>query len=135
MDGELKQLVRVRAEHRCEYCHIPQKFFIQLFQIEHIVARSHGGTDEADNLALACRLCNLHKGPNLSGIDPESKVLTRLFNPRTDRWSDYFRFGRNGDIIGLSEIGRTTAFVLNMNAKRRVELRLAIVSRQNEAFQ
>lgn len=135
MDDELKRRVRVRAEHRCEYCHIPQQFFIQLFHIEHIVARSHGGTDKAENLALACRLYNLHKGPNLSGIDPDSQVLTRLFNPRKDTWSEHFRFGRNGDIVGLSEIGRTTVFVLNMNAERRVELRLAIVSRQNETFQ
>ena len=29
-----------------------------------------GSLDEVDNLALACHRCNLHKGPNLSGIDP-----------------------------------------------------------------
>ena len=30
--------------------------------IEHIVPRSHGGTDDLDNLALACAACNSTKG-------------------------------------------------------------------------
>jgi len=33
-----------------------------------------------ENLAFACYHCNLHKGPNLSGIDQESGALVRLFN-------------------------------------------------------
>jgi len=32
----------------------------------------HGGFDDLDNLALACIDCNLHKGPNLTVIDPET---------------------------------------------------------------
>lgn len=128
MDAELRERVRIRANHRCEYCHIEERFFTQLFQIEHIVARSHGGGDEPKNLALACRLCNLHKGPNLSGIDPQTNELTRLFNPRDDSWGTHFRIELDGEITGLTDIGRTTVRVLNMNTARRIDLRRAIAS-------
>ena len=128
MDAEVRERVRSRANHRCEYCRIEERFFTQLFQIEHIVARSHGGSDEPKNLALACRLCNLHKGPNLSGIDPKTNELTRLFDPRDDSWDAHFHLELDGKIFGLTDIGRTTVRVLNMNAARRMELRKAIAS-------
>ncbi len=128
MDHKLRDLVRNRAGHHCEYCQLPQRFFQQLFQIEHIVARSHGGADGSENLALACPRCNLHKGPNLSGIDPDTNTLNRLFNPRTDDWTEHFSSSHDGTLLGLSEIGRTTVRVLAMNAERRVKLRRAIAA-------
>jgi hypothetical protein len=45
-----------------------------------VAQQHHGGSDEV-NLALACHFCNRHKGPNLTGIDPTTGELTRLFNP------------------------------------------------------
>ena len=125
MDDEISQFVRTRATHRCEYCQVPEKYYTELFQIEHVVARYHGGGDELGNLALACRHCNLHKGTNLSGLDPTTSELTRLFNPRNDSWEEHFCIER-GVIRGLTAIGRATAYVLNMNAERRIELRLAL---------
>lgn len=70
MDAATVQLVRQRAGNRCEYCLLPQEFSGLRFHVEHIVARQHRGTDDADNLALACPECNCHKGTNLSGVDP-----------------------------------------------------------------
>src|SRR5678816_1484385 len=64
--------------------------FNNLFQLEHITARQHGGLSELDNLALACRPCNQKKGPNLAGIDPLTKKLTPLYNPRTHSWTEHF---------------------------------------------
>ncbi len=126
MDDASREFVRTRAGGLCEYCHIPQRLFAQLFQVEHIIARSHDGEDDLDNTALACRRCNLYKGPNLSGIDPLTKELTRLFHPRHDRWTEHFVQQPSGELIGLTNIGRTTIAVLAMNAGRRVELRRAI---------
>jgi HNH endonuclease len=83
MDERLRQTVRERADHRCEYCYLPQNaepFFA--YHVEHIVARQHGGTDDNENLALACYHGNAHKGPNLSGLDPETGALVRLFHPK-----------------------------------------------------
>lgn len=70
-----------------------QEFDELPLQIEHIVAKKHHGSDDFDDLALACFACNNHKGPNLCGIDPESGEMTRLFHPRTDDWSAEFELG------------------------------------------
>ncbi|HXI73639.1 MAG TPA: HNH endonuclease [Verrucomicrobiae bacterium] len=84
--------------------------------------RQHGGKDSADNLALACHHCNLHKGTNLSGLDPQTRKLTRLFHPRFDDWDEHFK-NRDGEIAGLSATGRTTAALLRMNEDGRLQLR------------
>ena len=93
--------------------------------MEHITARQHGGGDVPENLALACHHCNLHKGPNLSGLDPQTGELTRLFNPRLDDWNEHFA-ARGGEVIGLSTIGRTTVILLKMNEDGRLQLRAGV---------
>ena len=67
------------------------------FHVEHIVARKHGGSDDENNLAWSCIFCNLYKGPNLASLDPDTGELTRLFNPRQDRWEDHFWLDRRGE--------------------------------------
>lgn len=128
MDDALKQFVRERAEFRCEYCRVHQRYYPDyMFHVEHVVARQHLGSDEADNLALACHLCNNKKGPNLSGIDQDTGRLTRLFHPRHDNWNEHFRLNADGTINGLTGIGRTTVHVLGMNTDIRVQIRHQIL--------
>jgi hypothetical protein len=79
--------------------------------VEHVVAKQHGGSDDIDNLALACHRCNLQKGPNLTGIDPVTAAVAPLFHPRRDRWADHFRM-RAVRIEGVSARGRATVQVL-----------------------
>jgi hypothetical protein len=122
MDAELRQFVRLRAGNRCEYCRLPQHAIDGVLQIEHIIARQHGGTDEPSNLALACDQCNLHKGPNLSAIDPESSQIVQLFDPRRQMWDEHFYF-LSAEIAGRTTAGRATARLLNMNSRVRVKLR------------
>ena len=126
MDAELREVVVARSNGRCEYCGMHQRFFSEFFQIEHIVALQHRGETVHANLAVACARCNRHKGPNISGIDPVHETMTRLFNPRIDIWEEHFSQDFRGSINGLTDIGRTTVYVLDMNAPRRVELRAAI---------
>jgi hypothetical protein len=122
MDAATSQLVRQRAGNRCEYCRLPQELSGLRFHIEHIIARQHGGTDNPDNLALACPECNFHKGTNLSSIDPDTSKITTLFNPRRDRWDE--NFSREGaNIIGKTPVGRTTAWLFEMNSGDRLRLR------------
>lgn len=129
IDAALRNLVRQRAGNRCEYCGIWQEHVpFALFHIEHIVPKKHGGDDDPSNLALACHHCNLHKGPNLTGIDPESGNITPLFHPRNERWEMHFEL-QDETIIGLSLVGRTTIQVLNMNAAERVQLRAELKAR------
>ena len=118
-----RRLVRERARGRCEYCRMAEAWEPYFsYHVEHIMALQHGGSDAVGNLAFACNHCNLIKGPNLTSIDPDSGKVTPLFNPRTDSWDEHFR--RNGEhILGLTAIGRTTVFLLQMNAPHRVELR------------
>src|SRR5437764_4748790 len=108
MDPRLREIVRTRAGNACEYCRIPQAATPLIpFHIEHIVSKQHGGTDDASGLALACDRCNAYKGPNLTSIDPETRSLVALFNPRRDVWSNHFVV-RSGKILGLTATGRST---------------------------
>ena len=79
--------VRRTAQDRCEYCRLPEAASGLRHQIDHVIARQHGDATEAGNLALSCVHCNLHKGPNSTGLDPATGELTRLFHPRRDLWS------------------------------------------------
>jgi hypothetical protein len=128
MDETTRELVRRRAGQRCEYCRLHEEDDpLFAFHIEHIIARQHGGTDSLSNLALACHQDNLHKGPNLTGIDPITKKLTRLFNPRRHKWSRHFCW--DGPIlVGRTAIGRTTIAVLGMNLPHRITLREALMA-------
>lgn len=120
----LKQAVRARALDRCEYCLMRQAWeAFYPYHVEHIIAQQHRGPGELANLALACRHCNLLKGPNLTSLDPDSDHLVRLFHPREQLWSDHFRM-EAGYILGLTSVGRTTVFLLEMNAPHRLELRM-----------
>ncbi len=93
--------------------------------IDHIVARQHGGSSAIENLALCCGRCNLYKGPNIAGIDAKTRQITRLFNPRLDIWTEHFR--KDGAlIVGVSDVGRTTANLLVFNLPVRVAARRAL---------
>lgn len=92
------------------------------FHIEHILPKQHGGASVPENLALSCPSCNLRKGPNLTGIDPDSGEVCRLFHPRQDRWPDHFR-NEGALVLGISAIGRTTAWLLAMNSEEQASLR------------
>ncbi len=125
MDERTRMLVRQRAGDQCEYCGLAQaQSPVAKFQIEHIIPRKHGGGDDLANLALACIDCNLHKGANLTGIDPETGSIAAIFNPRNQRWADHFVW-KGVFLFGKTAIGRTTIRVLEINAEDRVQTRLA----------
>jgi len=123
MTKSLRQFVRERAGSRCEYCHLPD-FAAQAsaFHVEHIVARQHGGADSPDNRCWSCHRCNLHKGPNLSGRDPLTDQVVRLFDPRRQSWQRHFEW-RGAILVGRTQIGRATIAVLDINNPQHVELR------------
>lgn len=111
-----------RASDKCEYCRIAQQFYPAPFQIDHVIARQHGGKTVLPNLALSCLHCNSHKGPNIAGLDPLRRRLTALFNPRRHKWGRHFRFS-GVLLMGRTAIGRTTIAVLNMNGTFLMHLR------------
>ena len=127
MDAALERLVRQRADGRCEYCCLPQAGTRAPLEIDHVIARKHRGRTVAHNLAVSCWYCNVHKGSNLSGSDPATGKLTRLYHPRRHKWNYHFRF--DGSIlIGRTAIGRTTIEVLRMNHPQLVAIREILMS-------
>lgn len=128
MNAATRKLVRLRAEGRCEYCRLPQSAqpFV-IFHIEHIIAKQHGGSDDPENLCVACDRCNFHKGTNLSGVDLDTGNVERLFDPRRQAWAEHFEL-KGPVILGKTPCGRATAAVLAMNEEARVELRAAIIA-------
>ena len=123
MDAATRKSVRIRAANRCEYCLLHQdQSPLATLQIEHIVPKKHGGTDDLENLAIACIDCNLAKSSNIAGYDPDTSLMTRLFNPRNDHWDDHFEI-QGAYILGKTPIGRTTVHVLNMNSEEQLALR------------
>lgn len=84
-------------------------------EIEHIIPLVLGGSDDESNLWLSCPICNRHKAGRISGVDPKTGTVASLFNPRTQRWSEHFRWSDDGiRIIGISPTGRATVDVLHL---------------------
>ena len=94
---------------------------------DHVVAAKHGGATEAPNLALACFDCNRHKGSDLASLDPETGLLTSLFNPRLDDWPTHFA-SEGGVIIPRTPSARVTVRLLRLNLPVRAEVREELVS-------
>ena len=113
---ELERRIRSTARNRCGYCLSPQHLVMARLEIEHIVPLSKGGSNEESNLWLACPICNRHKSDKTTGIDPDSGEVVLLFNPRTQVWSEHFRWSEDGiSIVGKTPIGRATVKVLQLS--------------------
>jgi len=127
MDESLAQEVRQRADHACEYCRMPQALYPTVpFPIDHVIARQHGGPTVLSNLALSCLHCNSHKGPNIAGLDRQTKKLTKLFNPRRHQWQRHFRWD-GPYLVARTAVGRVTIAVLALNAAEVIEVRHALI--------
>jgi 5-methylcytosine-specific restriction endonuclease McrA len=64
--------------------------FISKLTIEHIIPKYHGGTDDLENIAIACASCNSHKGRTLDfkkrGHPELEKMIKSLQEKRKARW-------------------------------------------------
>ncbi|MEO0895439.1 MAG: HNH endonuclease signature motif containing protein [Bacteroidota bacterium] len=115
-----RKAVSERAMGMCEYClmHEDDGFFT--FHIDHIISLKHGGTNELDNLCLACMFCNGNKSSDIGTILLPGDRFIRLYNPRKDKWQDHFTFDKDEGILqAKTDIGRATIKVLEMNKKDR----------------
>ncbi len=127
--AHLRRLVAERADGLCEYCLIHHDDTFFGCEIEHVISEKHGGLTTPENLALACMTCNRQKGTDIASISAQSGQLCRLFNPRTDRWSDHFQL--HGAVIRpLTDIGEVTAKLLAFNDLDRLAEREALIAVQ-----
>lgn len=70
-----------RQNHRCCWCgertnNTPNSR--KQASVEHVLPRAHGGTDDMDNLVMACRSCNTKRADKMEyeGIDILSECLS-----------------------------------------------------------
>jgi hypothetical protein len=109
------------------YCQIPQDFDPATFEVDHVIPEKMNGVTELENLALACFKCNNHKGPNIAAIDPTTGDKAFLFDPRSHDWNDHFRW--DGPVlIGMSDKGRATISLLQINSNHRVAHRRQLIT-------
>lgn len=76
-----RRAVFVRDHHRCQYCGG------QADSIDHVIPRSRGGLHVWDNVAAACRPCNLRKRdrtPDEAGM----RLASAPRQPRDGAWID-----------------------------------------------
>lgn len=115
----LRTEVARRANHRCEYCLLPEVYAIYPFEVDHVIAVKHGGKAVLENLAYSCIRCNRIKGTDLTTLSGESDEIVRLFNPRKDKWNEHFEVVE-GAIYGRTDIGKATAQLLAFNTPERI---------------
>lgn len=112
----LRRRVSESACYGCGYCLTSQRFIGQLFHLEHLIPLAAGGLSLEENLWLSCPLCNGYKGVQTHAFDPETGALMPLFNPRTQRWPEHFRWSDDGEnISGQTAVGRVTVVALRLN--------------------
>jgi 5-methylcytosine-specific restriction endonuclease McrA len=102
---QLAAQILADAGHRCGYCCTDERLTGSPLSIEHILPIAAGGPTERENRWRSCRECNERKGAQMQAADPESGEVVDLYNPRTQRWADHFRWSEDGLlVIGLTTV-------------------------------
>ncbi len=129
ISDELRRKIAKAAKYRCGYCLMPQAIIPMPLEIEHILAQSASGTDDENNLWLACRACNSYKHAKTHGFDQITNQEIALFNPRTQNWEDHFEFdSTTGEIVCKTACGRATSVALRMNEEQSISARVLWVN-------
>lgn len=119
-----RKKVLIRANECCEYCKYLNFYNPSGLTIDHIYPTSLGGSDDISNLASCCISCNNSKFTSVASIDPVTKKIIPLYNPRNDNWNVHFKWVDNFSVIeGLTAKGRATILRLKMNNKGVVNFR------------
>jgi HNH endonuclease len=124
----MQRVVFERAKGYCEYCQMPAAFSSSSFNFEHIIPLVKNGLTTLLNLAYSCGGCNAHKKDKTEALDPLTRQLMPLFNPRTDTWSDHFQWSDDDlQIIGITPTGRATVQLLKVNRDGNINLRRLLI--------
>ena len=89
-----------RDKHRCVYCGrdmLVDFETLMMIQEDHLVPRSKGGLDEANNIVTACSVCNMLKGNYTPPHDykPENRgayiacIRKHIMSRRAERMADF----------------------------------------------
>jgi hypothetical protein len=125
----LRRLVVERAQHGCEYCLLPNGVSFFSHEVDHIIAKKHGGVTTEENLTYACWRCNRHKGTDLGSFDPATGAFSVFFHPRTQQWADHFVL-QGALVVGLTAEARTTLRLFQINTEERLAERQRLIDHQ-----
>lgn len=113
---EVKEYILQKWNRKCAYCGIENV----PFEIEHIVAKSKGGSNRVSNLCLSCHSCNQAKGnkPVEEFLKKKPEILKRILAQakaplkdaaavNTTRWELYRRLKSTELPVEIGSGGRT----------------------------
>jgi hypothetical protein len=111
-----RQRVAEAAHFRCGYCLTAQRIIGPLLEIDHIIPRGPRWYLRRREPMAGVPMCNSHKADRQEALDPESRAMVALFNPRAERWDEHFEWIEAGTLIhGKTPRGRATVVALQMN--------------------
>lgn len=107
---EVREYLLEKFERKCAYCNTTN---VPL-EVEHIVPKSRGGSDQVSNLTLACRPCNQKKGNQTALEFGYPQVQAKALKPLKDvasvnatRWKVFETLTSTGLPIECGTGGRT----------------------------
>jgi hypothetical protein len=126
----LRNHIRELAENRCGYCLVSAIHVYAPMEIDHLQPTAEGGTDNEENLWLACPRCNNYKSDQTTAIDPDTTERVALFNPRLQKWREHFKWNEDNpaQILGLTPCGKATIIALKLNNDDNLRFRQLLVS-------
>jgi len=138
---------------KCAYC----ESILDNINIEHYRPKYkyYWVAFEWTNLLLVCPKCNISKAANFPLKDENNRITTPqalksewlansktfidegalILNPEIDNPEEHFSFFTDGRIEGLTERGKTTINVLNLNREALIQKRSTLISMFQSAFE
>ncbi|MFS8067844.1 MAG: HNH endonuclease [Byssovorax sp.] len=107
-----RERARERFSSRCGYCGVHEDGVGATLTIDHHRPRSHGGTEESENIVYACPRCNEHKGAYWHDADPPH---IRLLDPGRDDLTLHLRGSADGRLAGVTPEGAFFIEKLRLN--------------------
>lgn len=128
VSDKTRQIVRARADFRCEYCSVAESDTGGELTIDHHQPQAADGGDDLDNLVYACYRCNLYKGDYWT-MDENA---VSVWNPRLQSAVEHFWMSDNGTIYGLTQTAVFTIMRLRLNRSSLVSHRRRKVRLETE---
>ncbi len=130
-----RNIIINRASGYCEYCKTHISFSPDTFHLDHFIPLSQGGSDDLENIILACGGCNKRKSDFTKLIDIITGEESSLFNPRTDNWFEHFTWNEDFTILtGITSKGRVTEKLLELNRLGLITLRKSMLALKAPPF-
>lgn len=109
--AELREQVRQRAHFACEYCGVTETDSGGELTVDHFRPKTHGGTDDLENLLYCCSRCNLYKA-DYWPCQPNDPVL---WNPRQNPAEVHLLTLADGKLFPLTAPGEFALKRLRLN--------------------